>query len=169
MSKLVYSILLAIILPLLSQAALPSRQTLQKSIIADQGAVSGGIAGTGFSMLKMQMVSMPKAHLERFIFDIGDLKGKKIKGLPGYYHVQLVKNPPQMIIDFSQMPVSRVFENDLTQTVKKSVLVSSGKLVSDPIDKSLTMVLNLKKPGKMKVMQVKGEKETSKLVVDLYN
>lgn len=164
-----YKILLAILFPLLSQAALPTAQKIQKGIIADQGAVSGGVAGIGFSMLKMQLIAMPKANVERYIFDIGDLKGQKIKGLPGFYHVQLVKTPPQMIIDFSQMPVSRIFENDLTRTLKKSVLVSNGKLVSDPIDKSLTMVLNLKKPGKMKVMQVKGEKETSKLVVDLYN
>ncbi|MBL7545191.1 MAG: hypothetical protein JNL11_15340 [Bdellovibrionaceae bacterium] len=158
-----------LLLPLFLHAALPSSQKLQKGIIADQGAVSGGVAGNGFSMLKMQLVSMPNAKMERYIFDIGDLKGHKIKGLPGFYHVQLVKNPPQMVIDFSQMPVSRVFENDLTKTLKKSVLVSNGKLVSDPVDKTLTMVLNLKKPGKMKVMQVKGEKETSKLVVDLYN
>lgn len=159
----------ALLLPLFLNAALPPAQKIQKSIIANQGAVSGGIAGNGFSMLKMQLVAMPSAKMERYIFDVGDLRGHKNKGLPGFYHVQLVKNPPQMIIDFSQMPVSRVFENDLTQTLKKSVLVSSGKLVSDPIDKTLTMVLNLKKPGKMKVMQVKGEKETSKLVVDLYN
>lgn len=162
-------ILAALLLPLFLNAALPPAQKIQKSIIAEQGAVSGGIAGNGFSMLKMQLVSMPKAKMERYIFDIGDLRGRKVKGLPGFYHVQLVKNPPQIIIDFSQMPVSRVFENDLTKTIKKSVLVSSGKLVSDPIDKTLTMVLNLRKPGKMKVMQVKGEKETSKLVVDLYN
>lgn len=158
-----------LLLPLLLHAALPSAQKLQKGIIAGQGAVSGGVAGNGFSMLKMQLVAMPNAKMERFIFDIGDLKGQKIKGLPGFYHIQLVKNPPQMVIDFSQMPVSRVFENDLTKTIKKSVLVSSGKLVSDPTDKTLTMVLNLKKPGKMKVMQVNGQKETSKLVVDLYN
>ena len=162
-------IFIALLMPLILNAALPPAHKIQKSIIADQGAVSGGIAGTGFSMLKMQLIAMPQAKLERFIFDVGDIRGKKIKGLPGFYHVQLVKNPPQMIIDFSQMPVSRVFDSDLTQTIKKSVIVSSGKLVSDPIDKTLTMVLNLRKPGKMKVMQVKGEKDTSKLVVDLYN
>lgn len=163
-----FKILGALLLPLMLQAALPPAQKIQKSLIVDQGAISGGIAGNGFSMLKMQLVSMPNVKMERYIFDIGDLRGKKIKGLPGFYHVQLVKNPPQIVIDFSQMPVSRVFENDLTKTIKKSVLVSSGKLISDPTDKTLTMVLNLKKPGKMKVMQVKGEKDTSKLVVDLY-
>lgn len=161
-------ILSAILLPLMLQAALPPAQKIQKSLIVDQGAISGGVAGNGFSMLKMQLVSMPTAKMERYIFDIGDIRGRKVKGLPGFYHVQLVKNPPQVVIDFSQMPVSRVFENDLTKTIKKSVLVSSGKLISDPTDKALTMVLNLKKPGKMKVMQVKGEKDTSKLVIDLY-
>lgn len=158
----------AILFPLLLQAALPTAQKIQKKIISEQGAVSGGVAGNGFSMLKMQLISMPNANMERFVFDVGDLKGQKIKGLPGFYHVQLVKNPPQMIIDFSQMPVSRVFESDLTKTLKKSALVANAKLVSDPTDKNLTMVLNLRKPAKMKVMQVKGEKETSKLVVDLY-
>tara|TARA_B110001454_G_scaffold219111_1_gene250043 strand:- start:49134 stop:49628 length:495 start_codon:yes stop_codon:yes gene_type:complete len=163
-----FKILIALLLPLMSQAALPPAKNIQKSLIVDQGAISGGIAGNGFSMLKMQLVSMPSVKMERYIFDIGDLRGQKIKGLPGFYHVQLVKNPPQVVIDFSQMPVSRVFENDLTKTIKKSVLVSSGKLISDPTDKTLTMVLNLKRPGKMKVMQVKGDKDTGKLVVDLY-
>lgn len=158
----------AILSPLVLQAALPPAQKTQKSLIVDQGAISGGVAGNGFSMLKMQLVSMPNVKMERYIFDIGDLRGQKIKGLPGFYHVQLVKNPPQLVVDFSQMPVSRVFENDLTKTIKKSVLVSSGKLISDPTDKTLTMILKLRKPGKMKVMQVKGEKDTSKLVVDLY-
>lgn len=157
-----------LLIPFYLNAALPPTQKIQKSIIASQGAVSGGVAGTGFSMLKMQLVAMPNANLERFIFDIGDLRGKKLKGLPGFYHVQLIKNPPQMIIDFAQMPVSRVFENDLAKTIRKSTLVSSGKLVSDPTDKTMTMVLQLRKPGKMKVMQVNGEKDTSKLVVDLY-
>lgn len=165
MLKLLYALLLSLSV----NAALPTSQKIQKSIIAGSGAVSGGIAGNGFSMLKMQLIAMPNAKMERYIFEVGDLKGRKIKGLPGFYHVQLVKSPPQIVIDFSQMPVSKVFENDLTQTIKKSVLISSGKLVSDPIDKTLTMVLKLKKPGKMKVMQVKGEKDTSKLVVDLYN
>ncbi len=156
------------LMPVFVFAALPTKQKIQKGIIAEQGAISGGVAGNGFSMLKLQLVEMKTARLERFIFDIGDIKGKKIKGVPGFYHVQLVRNPPQMIIDFSQMPVSKVFESDLTKIVKPSVLVSSAKMVSDPIDKSLTLVMNLRRPGSMKVMQVKGEKETSKLVVDLY-
>lgn len=158
----------ALLLPVFLYAALPTSHKVQQGIIAEQGAVSGGVAGNGFSMLKMQLIEMKTANRERFIFDIGDLSGKKVKGLPGFYHVQLVKNPPQIIIDFSQMPVSKVFENDLTKIIKSSVIVASGKLVSDPVDKSLTMVLNLKKPAKMKVMQVKGEKDTSKLVVDMY-
>ncbi len=161
--------ILVAFLPFFVKAALPTTQNFQKSLIVGQGAISGGVAGIGFSMLKMQLVSMANAKVERFIFDIGDLRGKKLKGLPGFYHVQLANNPSQVVIDFSQMPVSRVFENDLTKTIKKSVLVSSGRLVSDPTDKTMTMILNLKKPGKMKVMQVSGEKDTSKLVIDLYN
>lgn len=149
-------------------AAIPSPSNQAKNIIKFQGALQGGVAGNGFSLLKISKLFFPQTHSERWIVDVGDLKGKVNKGLPGYYHVQMVQNPPQMIVNFNQMPVSVFNEIELTKMIKSSVFVSKGKLLSDPTDKTLTMIFDLKKPAQLKVLQVKGQKETSKLVFDLF-
>lgn len=132
-----------------------------------QGAVSGGLAGGGFTMLKATLNKQVSMRSERIVFDIGDLKGNKMTGLPGYYHAQLVQNPPQLILDFSQMPNSRVFENELIKSVRTSDIIASAKLVSDPIDRTLTVIFPLKRTAQMRVLQVIGKKETSKVVLDL--
>ena len=66
------------------------------------------------------------------------------------------------------MPISLINENELTKILKSSVYISGGRMISDPTDKNLTMILDLKKPSQLKVLQVKGQKETSKLILDLF-
>ncbi|MCK6597569.1 MAG: hypothetical protein L6Q37_04330 [Bdellovibrionaceae bacterium] len=152
----------------ISLAAIAPKEQQAKNIIKFEGAVHGGIAGSGFSLLKMNRMYFENLKLERWIVDIGDIKGKSNKGLPGYYHVQLAQNPARIIIDFNQMPISLINENELTKILKSSVYISGGRMISDPTDKNLTMILDLKKPSQLKVLQVKGQKETSKLILDLF-
>lgn len=149
------------------QAALPPSTQNAKNILKYQGALNGGVAGTGFSLLKMSKLALGQNNQERWVIDIGDIKGRVNKGVPGFYHVQLTQNPAQLIIDFNQMPVSIFTEAELTKMVQQSVFISKGRLLSDPTDKTLTMIFDLKKPSQVKVMQVMGKKETSKLVLDL--
>lgn len=149
-------------------AAIPSSSVSTNSILKFQGALSGGQAGNGFSLLKLDKVFFQNLNSERWIVDVGNLKGKENKGLPGYYHVQLQKNPPQVIINFNQMPVSLVDEHQLSKFIKDSIYVRNGRLLSDPTDKTLTLILDLKKPLQLKVLQIKGQKKTSKLVLDMF-
>lgn len=150
-----------------SMAALPPNAQNAKNILKYQGALNGGVAGTGFSLLKMSKIALAQNKLERWVIDIGDIKGRVNKGVPGFYHVQLTQNPAQLIIDFNQMPVSVFSESELTKMTQSSVFISKGRLLSDPTDKTLTMIFDLKKPAQVKVLQVLGKKETSKLVLDL--
>lgn len=149
-------------------AAIPSIPVPSNSILKFQGALTGGQAGIGFSLLKLEKVFFQNLNSERWIVDVGNIKGKENKGLPGYYHVQLQKNPPQLIINFNQMPVSLVDELHLTKFVKDSFYVRNGRILSDPTDKTLTLILDLKKPLQLKVLQIKGQKKTSKLVFDMF-
>lgn len=161
------SLILVLLLALNGFAAIPAANQNAKNIIKYQGALSGGVAGGGFSLLKMNKIALAQNKGERWIIDIGDIKGKSNKGVPGYYHVQVTQNPPQLVIDFNQMPVSIFSESELTKMVQSSVFMSKGRLLSDPTDKTLTMIFDLKKPSQVKVMQVIGKKETSKVVLDL--
>lgn len=161
------SLIFFLILGFISYAALPPTGQQAKNIIKYNGALHGGVAGSGFSLLKVNRHYFSQKNAERWVVDIGDLKGRAHKGLPGYYHVQVTQNPPQMIVDFNQMPVSVFNELELTKMIKSSVYISKGRLLSDPTDKTLTMIFDLKKPVQVKVLQVKGQKETSKLVFDL--
>lgn len=149
-------------------AAIPSSSVSTNNILKFQGALTGGQAGNGFSLLKLDKVFFQNLNSERWIVDVGNLKGKENKGLPGYYHVQLQKNPPQVIINFNQMPVSLVDELQLSKFIKDSIYVRNGRLLSDPTDKTLTLILDLKKPLQLKVLQIKGQKKTSKLVLDMF-
>ena len=65
-------ILGALLLPLMLQAALPPAQKIQKSLIVDQGALSGGVAGNGWSRLNMQLVSMPNVKMDRYSLARGE-------------------------------------------------------------------------------------------------
>lgn len=130
-------------------------------------AIVGGMADIGFSLTDIQKVSDTKSKHERFIFSVGNLNGGPHKGAPGYYHAQLIKNPNRLTIDFSQMSVIYMSENKIKETFGNSNFVKSYKLVTDPIDKTTTLVLDLKKEVLFRAVQVKGEKTTSKVVVDL--
>lgn len=157
----------SLVVSISTMAAIPTASQGAKNILKYQGALNGGVAGTGFSLLKMSKMALAQNNLERWVIDIGDIKGRVNKGVPGFYHVQLTQNPAQLVIDFSQMPVAVFTDAELTKMVQSSVFMSKGRLLSDPTDKTLTMIFDLKKPAQVKVMQVLGKKETSKLVLDL--
>jgi len=152
-----------------SLAAVPKAKVAAAptKILQGTGALIGGAAGTGFSLLDIRKTQDSKKKIERIVMDIGDLKGQNHKGLPGYYHVQLLQNPDRLILDFSQMPVSKLTVGEIQKRLGKSMFVKSSKLAVDPVDQSLNMVFYLKNSPKAKVFQVSGADKTSKVVLDL--
>lgn len=148
-------------------AAIPSRQKTPRpqKILSGSAAVTGGVAGAGFSIQNITWAKL--AQKERLIIDMGDLAGKDIKGLPGYYHAELQANPPRLILDFSQTPNSLLEESDVRAKLKASQKVSSSKLLLDPTDQTMSLILDLKKGTKAQIFQVKGQKGTGRVVVDL--
>src|SRR5437868_13823594 len=83
-------------------AAIPAKMKapVPGKILIKEGSVTGGIAGSGFSLLDLRRTADNKKHLERVVIDIGDMQGQTLKGLPGYFHAELKKNPSKLVLDF---------------------------------------------------------------------
>ena len=144
-------------------AGLPKPQVLRRQEVI-QGQI-GGQAGAGFSLLNVQRIESAAKSRERIIFSIGTREGQALKGPPGFFNAQNQKH--QIVLDFAQMPTSRLDENSLRQIFLGSALVQGVRVTQDPIDKTLTLALGLKGPVTMKTIQIKGEKETARVVLEI--
>lgn len=148
-------------------AAVPQLSVTQKSrktqVVAQRQI--GGMAGPGFSLLNIHRSKSANGKVERLVFSIGDRNGKPLIGVPGYFNAQNQKN--RIVLDFAQMPVSRLDEKAIHQALKQSDHVKSVKMIRDPTDQTLTLILDLKGPVKMKALQVKGQKQTARVILDI--
>jgi hypothetical protein len=159
LSILVFSSFTHAALPPKKTSTLESFQTVQRQI--------GGQAGAGFSLLNLQKIQAKNGNAERLIFEVGTKEGQALKGLPGYYNAQNQVRPNRIVLDFSQMFESKVNERFIKGILKDSKLVRDVKVTSDPLDKTLSMTLDLNSTVKMKTVQVAGKKQTAKIVVDI--
>lgn len=149
-------------------AALPPRQApAPGKILAGQGETIGGVAGSGFTLMDLRRTASKNKKLERIVIDVGDRDGALKKGLPGYYHVELKQNPARLVVDFSQMPRSVLDQNHLINRMRGSAIVTQTAMSLDPVDNTLNLTFGLKKNTKVRVLQVAGQKSTSKVVIDL--
>jgi hypothetical protein len=162
-------VLVALILSLgLSAGAAPkSLSPVPGKILSGTGSKAGGIAGPGFTLLDIKSNFNRQAGIERLLIDVGDIDGRQRKGYPGYFQVELQNNSRRVVIDFAQMPASLVDVKKVQEKFKDSIFVKRAKMLADPSDDTLSLVLDLKKPAKLKVFQVPGQKTTSKVVLDL--
>jgi hypothetical protein len=165
------SLLLAFIFSSAAHAALPPKKIAAvkpaSKILAGEGASFGGLAGSGFTLLDVRRTADNKKKIERLVMDVGDLGGAPMKGWPGYYFAELKKNPQRLVLDFSQMPNSRIDQKQIRARLMGSNAIRNSTLSMDPVDKALNLTFDLKPNTKVRVYQVAGKKATSKVVVDL--
>lgn len=135
------------------------------NILRGQGALQGGKAGTGFSLLNVQRTAISK-RTERIIIDVGDAQMQKLQGSLGYYNVEL-KKTKKLVVSFSQTLNSKLESADLQKRFKNSVYVQSSAFQFDPMGQNMTLDLELKKPVVVRVFALKGDRETGKLVIDM--
>ncbi len=154
----------------LASAAIPAKgpSPVVGKILINEGEATGGVAGTGFSLMDLRRTSDAKKRLERIVIDFGDMQGNPQKGLPAYFHAELKKNPSRLVLDFNQTPNSRLDDGRLANRFKGSLFVKKTSMILDPEDKALNLTLDLKPGTIARVFQVKGEKTTAKVVIDLY-
>lgn len=150
-----------------SRAALPAKPAAVKParILDGSGAATGGLAGTGFSLTNVTLAKV--SGKERVVLDLGDMNGAPMKGLPGYYHVELQDNPRRVIIDLAQTPNVFIDEKSIKARLKDSKLISSASVLIDPADQTLSLILDLRHKAKAQVYQVPGKKGPGRVVVDL--
>jgi hypothetical protein len=151
------SLFVLMCIPFLSYAAVPKNVAPQRQI--------GGQAGPGFSLLKIQHMAQEKTGQERIVFHIGTKEGFFLKGTPGYFNA--LNHNKKIVLDFSQMPTSKLSEKSIQEIFKSSRLIKKTRLIKDPIDQSLSVELELHHPARMKLIPIKGEKQTARLVLDI--
>lgn len=137
-------------------------------ILVGEGEAAGGVAGTGFSLMDLRRTADAKKKVERIVIDMGDMQGNPQKGMPPYFHAELKKNPNRLVLDFSQTPNSRLDDGRLANRFKGSMFVNKTSMILDPEDKALNLTLDLKPGTVARVFQVRGQKTTAKVVVDLF-
>lgn len=126
----------------------------------------GGQVGRGFSLTNIQL-----QHLnigERWVLSVGDRFGQDNKNNPPYYHLEM-KNSQLIYLDLAQTVTSQLTNEQMIDRLKNSKFFKNIDVTVDPIDQSLNLRVQLKKQASLKVYQVKGEKQTSKIVLDLFN
>ncbi|MNJ99745.1 hypothetical protein D3C87_175260 [compost metagenome] len=161
--------MLAFLLVTQAHAAVPAKKTKPQvnKILKGDSVVIGGLAGSGFTLMDVRKTSDAKKKIERIVIDVGDNRGMPMKGLPGYYHAEMQKNPHRLVLDFAQMPNTRIDEMAISNRLKSSMAVKRSAMSLDPIENTLNLTLDLKPNTRARVYQVAGSKTTSKVVIDL--
>jgi len=166
----IFSVAISLVVGLQAQAAIPPKPKVPVGkILVSEGEAMGGVAGTGFSLMDLRRSADAKRNVERIVIDIGDMQGNPQKGLPAYFHAELKKNPNRLVLDFNQTPNSRLDDGRLSQRFKGSLFVQKSSMILDPEDKALNLTFDLKPGTFARVMQVRGDKTTAKVVIDLFN
>ena len=167
--SLISSLVISLVLSLQANAAIPAKPKAPVGkILITEGEATGGVAGTGFSLMDLRRTADVKKNFERIVIDIGDMQGNPQKGLPAYFHAELKKNPNRLVLDFNQTPNSRMDDGRLAGRFKNSLFVKKSSMILDPEDKALNLTLDLKPGTSARVFQVKGDKTTAKVVIDLF-
>ncbi len=151
----------AAIAPLVQKVQAP----MHKNILRGQGALQGGKAGAGFSILDLKSMPIAKKS-ERVMIDIGDARSEKLQGSIGYYTVEMKKNN-KLVLTFAKTLNSKIENKDLQKRFFNSRYVAGSQFQFDPIGQNMTLELQLKKAVVARVVSLKGDKETGKLVLDM--
>lgn len=154
-------------LPVMAAVSAQALKPAASKILVGEGTSFGGLAGNGFTLMDLRRSADAKKKIERIVMDVGDRNGAALRGWPGYYFVELKKNPQRLVIDFAQMPNSNIDQKMLALRMKNSFAVMKTSMSRDPVDSSLNLTMDLKKNTKVRVYQVAGKKATSKVVIDL--
>ena len=165
----IISCLAALFLSLPALASVPAKPAAPAvpKTLSGSGFTYGGLAGTGFTLLDIRRTADQRRKIERLVFDVGDKNGKDMRGWPGYYHAELKSNPQRLVLDFAQMPNSRLDQTAVTSRLRGSMAIRNTVMSLEPVDGTLNLTMDLKQNTKVRVYQVMGKKMTSKVVVDL--
>lgn len=157
-----------------AQAAVSSQsrrmESPPSSILRTAGAIRGGQAGLGFSLLGVQSRVAKSQKLERLTVLIGNGALQPQEGSPGYFQIESNPQQKRIVINFPQTINSAFKEKTLQSQFAKSPFVKSSQMIFEPQGQTTSFVLNLKKPASLRVIPVSGNKtRTAQLFIDLFD
>ena len=157
---------------LLSSAAMastPFKNSLSSKTNAymSEGVFTGGKAGSGSSLLGVRRNFSAKLQLERVVVEMGDREAHTGGQTLGFYQASLDSGNHRIVLDLSQLSLSKVSEAQVQRLFKNDPYVSSAQLTLDNEDKAATLVLNLKRPVKLEVFQLLKSKMPGRIVMDM--
>ena len=152
-----------------ANAATPFKKSLaeKQNSFLNHGVFTGGEAGQGSSLLAVRHQFSMKTGFERVMVELGDQNAKPAGRKMGFFQASLDSVQQRLVLNISQLRLSKVSEQQVQRLFKRSPLVRSVEFTLDPEDKMATMVLNLKKPAKLEVFQQLADGKPARIVMDL--
>lgn len=159
-----------------AQSAVPKNMSAKQApkpsaakMLLAGGVVRGGLAASGsYSLLDLRKSQDLTRGQERFVFDIGDGRGRLSNSKVGYYNISYNSRTQEIVMDFPQLSYLRFSDEELLKKLSGSLYVSRISTTMDPMDRSTTLVIKLKKPIFAEVFDVSQQKGApAKLVLDL--
>lgn len=140
------------------------------AILRGSGAIHGGLAGKGFSLLQVKNLVAKSNQLERLTVAYGDVRLKPYQGAPGYFHIENNTRNKRVVINFRQTLTAQFDEKVLQKAFASSSLVRTSQMMFDPETQSLSFVLQMKKPVSVRAVPVPGKgKRLAQLHIDLFD
>lgn len=156
-----------------SMAAIPSNVKKgvkpPSSILRTAGAIHGGQAGSGFSLLAVQSQVAKTKKLERVTVAVGNGALQKQLGSPGYFQIENSPEQKRVVINFTQTLNAAFNEATFQKQFAQSPFVKSSQLLFEPQGQTMSLVLHVRKPVSIRAIPVAGtQKQTARLVVDIF-
>jgi hypothetical protein len=140
------------------------------AILRGGGAIHGGVAGRGFSLLSVQSLPSKNQKLERLTFNVGDPLFQAHQGAPGYFHIENSPEENSVVINFAQTYNAKFNEQNLQQVFAKSPFVKSSQMIFEPESQTMSLILLLKKQASIRAIPVAGQgQQTAQLKLDLFD
>jgi hypothetical protein len=126
----------------------------QQSAWLDRGILVGGESASGFSLLDLILV--PGEKREKWHLTLGDVRGQKWKGPPGYFHMHL--DPTGRRLRLSLTQVSQIKRGDIMSRIAiASHLLKDLRVLSNPADSVAHLEFNFKYPVRAKAATEPGD------------
>lgn len=158
----------SLILSQAALAALPKASYVKPSaILKGTGTLAGGQAGELLGLLNVTNFHSPKSKAERITLDFGRSDLQPLKGVVGYYHVELSSNPPRLAVELPLTLGSKLTEKELTARFAQSLNIKKTMITFDRTAQSTSLLFQLKQPMMIRLTRVENPKATGQLVLDL--
>lgn len=133
----------------------------------EEGVITGGEAIRGSILMDLQRIYSAKSKMDRVVIDIGAMSpGESLREM-GYFHVSVEKKPARIVIDLPHVKALGKSLEDFHKAFYTSPFIDKYRLIANPVDSSMQILLELRRPVSVEVFQVLTSGKNPRLVLDL--